>query len=93
MKKLIYGLFIIMLCFFAFACEDKKIYIESELVFDYFSDNDLSINTENVESISVIIYNQEEISEDLYEFLNNKIYIENSFLKPFQSKKNHYQQS
>lgn len=81
MKKIFYGLFIIMLCLFTVACNSDKVSIESELVFDYFSENDLSIETKNVESISSIIYDQEELSNDLYEFLNSKIYIENSFLK------------
>ena len=81
MKKVFYVLYIIMLCLFTVACNSNKVSIESELVFDYFSENDLSIETKNVEFINAVIYDEQEIGEDLYEFLNNKIYIENSFLK------------
>ena len=81
MKKIFYGLFIIMLCLFTVACNSNKVSIESELVFDYFSENDLSIETKNVEFINAVIYDEEELGDDLYEFLNNKIYVENSFLK------------
>ena len=81
MKKIIYAIFVISLCIFCIACNGPQSPIEAEVIFDYSSNNDLSIMTKNVEAIDAVIYDEQELSVDLYKFLNSKIYIENIFLK------------
>ncbi len=84
MKKIIYLLFVIAFSILLVSCKVKKeVKISSEVVFDCAGNNDLVIYTENIQMINNITYDDQDLLETSYKFLNNKIYVDDSLLRGF----------
>ena len=80
MKKIIGLLFIFTFGLFFIGC-DKEVSISKEVVFDCANDKHAVIATENVEKVSKVIYNNQELNDNEFSFFNQKILIEDEYLK------------
>ena len=80
MKKIIELLFIFTFGLFFIGC-DKEVSISKEVVFDCANDKHAVIATENVEKVSKVIYNNQELNDNEFSFFNQKILIDGEYLK------------